>query len=142
MFDRDTSIGTRVFVIVVTMIIVAIFVGAIRDRLAVLSNPRWATLMAALVAHEFTESDRRPPAWTDGRCLADPWTVDSLRLSPDEVRAQTPEWLAERNVFISPRDLMTVWARSDPPGHITDMSTTTRWHGGDRNHPASCHWWR
>lgn len=73
-----------------------------------LPNPRWATLLSALVAHEFTESGRRPPTWTNGRCLAHPWIVDSLHFSPDEVRAQTPEWLAERNVFISPHDLMTV----------------------------------
>lgn len=67
----------------------------------------WDALLAAFVAHEFEEVGRPEPTWTRDRRPARDWVLDTSRLTPAEVRAQTPSWLAERRLFVSPRDLVT-----------------------------------
>lgn len=49
-----------------------------------------------------------PPKWTDGQRLAAAWVLDTPRLSEREIKRQTPDWLAARNIFIAEKDLVTV----------------------------------
>lgn len=69
-------------------------------------DDRWDALLAALVGHEFTAAGRTPPAWTDRPPLVE-WVMPNLLLDVREVRRATPEWLAERGIFIAGRDLVT-----------------------------------
>jgi len=69
---------------------------------------RWATLFAAFTSHEFDESGLPTPRWTNGLTLIDEWVLDTPRLSEDEIKAETPAWLAERNIFIAEKDLVTL----------------------------------
>jgi transcriptional regulator with XRE-family HTH domain len=71
-------------------------------------RPEWDTFIAALAEHEFVDADREPPAWTQLPKLGSEWLLDSPLLDEDGVRAQTPHWLAERNIYVSKRDLTTV----------------------------------
>lgn len=71
-------------------------------------HPEWDTFLATLAAHEFIEAGWEPPTWTQGPPLQTPWILDSPLLDESGVRAQTPEWLAERNIYVSARDLTTV----------------------------------
>jgi transcriptional regulator with XRE-family HTH domain len=68
---------------------------------------RWRTLVAAFVSHEFAEAGLPVPGWAAEAKLDGAWVLDSPRLSDDEIRRQTPEWLAERNIFIAEKDLVT-----------------------------------
>lgn len=69
---------------------------------------RWKTLVAAFVSHEFLEAGLPAPPWTETPTLAIEWILDTPRLSESEVKRQTPDWLAERNIFISEKDLVTL----------------------------------
>ena len=69
---------------------------------------RWRTLIAAFVSHEFDEAGLPAPRWTASAKLDHEWVLDTPRLSDDEVREQTPDWLAERNIFIAAKDLVTL----------------------------------
>lgn len=69
---------------------------------------RWRTLVAALVSHEFVEAALPAPPWTEAPKLATEWVLDSPRLSESEIKRQTPDWLAERNIFIAEKDLVTL----------------------------------
>jgi hypothetical protein len=68
---------------------------------------RWKTLVAAFVSHEFVEAGLPAPKWTDASKLAAEWVLDTPRLSESEIKRQTPDWLAERNIFIAEKDLVT-----------------------------------
>lgn len=68
---------------------------------------RWRTLLAAFVSHEFAEAGLPTPPWTDAPKLATAWVLDTPRLSAREIKRQTPHWLAERNIFIAAKDLIT-----------------------------------
>lgn len=71
-------------------------------------DDRWDTLFAAIVAHTFAEYDRPAPKWSEGRKLAEAWMpVESIRYRPAEAKEHTPDWLAERNIFVAARDLAT-----------------------------------
>ena len=67
---------------------------------------RWDSLVAALVAHEFAAANRTPPAWTEIRAHDD-WVLSNLLLDDADVREATPDWLAERGIYIAERDLTT-----------------------------------
>lgn len=67
---------------------------------------KWDGLLAALIAHEFATSGRTPPAWTDFRA-AQEWVMANLLLEETDIREATPEWLAERGIYIAQRDLIT-----------------------------------
>lgn len=69
---------------------------------------RWRTLVAAFVSHEFAEAGLPAPPWTEGLRLATEWVLDTPRLSAREIKRQTPHWLAERNIFIAAKDLVTL----------------------------------
>ena len=69
---------------------------------------RWRTLLAAIISRSFEEGGRMPPRWTTTEATAEDWyPVESLRYSKDEVREQTPQWLAKRRIFIADRDMAT-----------------------------------
>lgn len=68
---------------------------------------RWMALAAAFVSHEFVEAGLPAPRWTDSARLNTDWVLDTPRLSEAEIKAQTPEWLAERNIYIAEKDLVT-----------------------------------
>ena len=82
--------------------------GAWEAEPSTTGSPRWDTLLAALASHEFTDGGLAAPAWTRDRRLDDPWILDSPRLTDQQVRARTPEWLAAANIFITERDLTTL----------------------------------
>lgn len=69
---------------------------------------RWRTLLAAFVGHEFIEAGLPAPPWTESPKLATEWVLDTPRLSEGEIQRQTPDWLAERNIFIAVKDLVTL----------------------------------
>jgi transcriptional regulator with XRE-family HTH domain len=69
---------------------------------------RWTTLVAALVSQEFVEAGLPTPRWADARRLDVEWVLDTPRLSAREVKRQTPQWLAARNIFIAEKDLVTL----------------------------------
>lgn len=69
---------------------------------------RWTTLVAAFVSNEFVEAGLPAPEWTDTAKLAAAWVLDTPRLSESEIKRQTPDWLAERNIFIAEKDLVTL----------------------------------
>jgi hypothetical protein len=71
-------------------------------------DERWRVLLAALVSHEFVEAGRPVPTWTVAQGLEHEWVLDTPRLSTNEIRRQTPSWLAERNIFIAVKDLVTL----------------------------------
>lgn len=72
------------------------------------AGDRWTTLLAAFVGHEFAEAELPPPKWTAPLRLATEWVLDTPRMSEDEIKRQTPAWLAERNIFIAEKDLVTL----------------------------------
>ncbi|MGW7682471.1 helix-turn-helix domain-containing protein [Kribbella sp. NPDC054772] len=65
------------------------------------------TLLAVLTAHEFEAAGEDPPEWTKVEPLAEPWIPEHPFLNRDEIIAQTPEYLAQANIFIPARDLVT-----------------------------------
>ncbi len=67
----------------------------------------WDALLSAVTARTFDAADLEPPAWTIRQPLTDPWTPAHPFLSPDRVRAQTPDWLSRQNIFVPARDLVT-----------------------------------
>jgi len=69
---------------------------------------RWKTLLAAFVSHEFVDAGLPSPKWTATPRLASGWVLDTPRLNEDEIKRQTPHWLAERNIFIAEKDLVTL----------------------------------
>jgi transcriptional regulator with XRE-family HTH domain len=69
---------------------------------------RWRTLVAAFVSHEFVEAGLPAPPWTEAPKFATQWVLDTPRLSESEIKRQTPDWLAERNIFIAEKDLVTL----------------------------------
>ena len=68
---------------------------------------RWRALLAAFVNHEFVDAGLPAPRWTTTSPLAADWVLDTPRLSEKEIKRQTPPWLAERNIFIAEKDLVT-----------------------------------
>ncbi len=71
-------------------------------------DDRWRTLLAAFVAHEFDQAGLPIPGWANTARLDHEWVLDTPRLSDAQIKRQTPEWLAERNIFIAEKDLVTL----------------------------------
>lgn len=69
---------------------------------------RWRVLLAAFVSHEFHQTGVPAPRWTESLTLATEWVLDTPRLSTDQIKQQTPTWLAERNIFVAEKDLVTL----------------------------------
>jgi transcriptional regulator with XRE-family HTH domain len=68
---------------------------------------RWKALAAAFVSREFNEAGLTAPKWTATERLDSEWVLDTPRLTEAEIKQQTPAWLAERNIFIAAKDLVT-----------------------------------
>jgi transcriptional regulator with XRE-family HTH domain len=72
---------------------------------------RWDALLAALTAHAFADAGERPPLWavhpSKSLSAEEEWTLPSLLLSEEAVRAHTPGWLAAYGVHATERDLVT-----------------------------------
>lgn len=64
-------------------------------------------LLAALARHEYEAANRAAPEWTHIHALAQPWCPEHPFLAPKQVRAQTPQWLRQLNIFVPERDLVT-----------------------------------
>ena len=65
------------------------------------------TLLAVLTAQEFKAAGEGPPAWTEVEALPDPWIPEHPFLERDEIIEQTPAYLAQVNIFVPARDLIT-----------------------------------
>lgn len=81
-------------------------VAAWETRPSSTGEERWDGLLAALIAREFAASGRTPPAWTEFRA-AQEWVMPNLLLEETDIRKATPEWLAERGIYVAQRDLIT-----------------------------------
>lgn len=68
---------------------------------------RWHTLLAAFIAHEFESAGLAAPSWTRTPALDEAWVLDTPRLTEQQIRDQTPAWLAERGIYIATKDLIT-----------------------------------
>lgn len=68
---------------------------------------RWKALAAAFVSHEFDTAGLPAPTWTRDARLEKAWVLDTPRLSEKQIKDQTPDWLADRNIFIAAKDLAT-----------------------------------
>lgn len=68
----------------------------------------WHVLLAALAGHEFEDAGVQAPGWTVAALLDSVWVLDTPRLIEAEVRAETPKWLAQRNIFVAVKDLGTL----------------------------------
>jgi transcriptional regulator with XRE-family HTH domain len=71
-------------------------------------DERWKALLAAFVSHEFDDAGLPIPRWAAAMRLDQAWILDTPRLSDDEIKRQTPDWLADRNIFIAEKDLVTL----------------------------------
>lgn len=80
--------------------------AAWETRPASTGDEKWDALLAAFVAHEFAASGRTPPAWAEFRAGRE-WVMPNLLLEETDIREATPEWLAERGIYIAQRDLIT-----------------------------------
>jgi hypothetical protein len=72
-----------------------------------ISDARYEALLAALIEHEFAERNCPTPEWRKNAHLE----TREFSSIPDGVPtglAHTPNWLAERGIFISDRVLMTL----------------------------------
>jgi transcriptional regulator with XRE-family HTH domain len=70
-------------------------------------QPGFDALLAALTAQEFRAAGEEPPEWTKIQALPEPWIPEHPFLDPDEIVARTPEYLAQLNIFVPARDLVT-----------------------------------
>jgi len=61
----------------------------------------------AVVTLQLQAAGLEAPAWARRQPLADPWMPAHPFLSPDRVRAQTPDWLSRQNIYVPARDLVT-----------------------------------
>ncbi|MBT0768732.1 hypothetical protein KIH74_07330 [Kineosporia sp. J2-2] len=65
----------------------------------------WHVLLGVLIGHEYEEAGREAPAWTKKLRMKNEWVMSTSLMSDQQVRSTAPEWLSERGIFISPRDL-------------------------------------
>ncbi len=70
-------------------------------------SAEWDALLSAVAAHELEAAGLEAPAWALRQPLTDPWMPEHPFLSPDRVRAQTPDWLSRQNIYVPARDLVT-----------------------------------
>lgn len=74
---------------------------------ASVGSVEWDALLAAVVVHELEAAGFEAPAWSLRSPLETPWMPEHPFLSPDRVRAQTPDWLSRHNIYVPARDLVT-----------------------------------
>lgn len=71
------------------------------DAKATTGDKNWDTLFAAIIEHEFSAAGRPAPTWSHPEALPEEWCPAQGRLSEDEVRALTPEWLRSRKILLA-----------------------------------------
>ncbi len=81
--------------------------GAWEAEPATTGSMGWDALLAALAAHEFERAGLAAPAWALGDPLTESWMPEHPFLGPERIRAQTPDWLRRRNIYVPERDLVT-----------------------------------
>jgi hypothetical protein len=75
---------------------------------ATTGSARFDTLLSALTAREYANAGEEPPAWcANTKPLDEPWIPQHPFMAEDEVIAATPSYLADLNVFVPERDLVT-----------------------------------
>lgn len=74
---------------------------------ASVGSAEWDGLLSAVVAHELETAGLKAPPWSLRSPLTTPWMPEHPFLTPDRVRAQTPDWLSQRNIYVPARDLVT-----------------------------------
>lgn len=72
-----------------------------------LGQPAFDALLRALIAHEFTLAGRDEPRWTRPGAELGSFVFPSPYYDEHEIRRRTPNWLAERGVYLVERDLET-----------------------------------
>ena len=65
------------------------------------------TLLAILTAQEFRAAGEDPPEWSKAEALPQPWIPEHPFLEREEIIDQTPNYLAQSNIFVPARDLVT-----------------------------------
>lgn len=76
-------------------------------RPSLTGSTEWDALLAAVVENEHRRFGFEVPDWAMVEPLEVEWLPDHPFLSPDRVRAQTPEWLRSHNIYVPARDLVT-----------------------------------
>lgn len=71
-------------------------------------HPGLDTLLQALTRRAFQTTRTQPPGWADPRPLTSEWVLAALPAFAQRVKKATPPWLAELNVYVSERDLITL----------------------------------
>ncbi len=74
---------------------------------ATTGSMEWDALLAALTAHEFERAGLEAPPWALSDPLSESWMPQHPFLGPEQVLAQTPDWLRRRNIYVPERDLVT-----------------------------------
>lgn len=82
-------------------------VAAWQARPGTTGSQAWDRLFAAVVAHEFETRGQPAPTWTLTESTSEPWILPNPFFTAEQIREQTPSWLARRGVFITERDLTT-----------------------------------
>lgn len=70
-------------------------------------SAQWDTLLGALVASEFERVGLMAPAWSGVTRLEEAWMPEHPFLDPEQIKARTPDWLRELNIYVPARDLVT-----------------------------------
>ncbi|GAB3240663.1 hypothetical protein [Kineosporia babensis] len=65
----------------------------------------WHVLLGTLIGNEFEDARKMTPTWTRSLYMEDPWTVPRPGMTDHQIRTTTPDWLSERGVYVSDRDL-------------------------------------
>lgn len=76
-------------------------------RAAAIDDKRFDVLLQALIAHEHSKAGIPAPEWTREGKLDAEWIPDDPFRGDDTIRAQTPDWLAERGILIAESGLAT-----------------------------------
>ena len=71
------------------------------DAKATVGEKHWDTLFAAIVEHEFTAAGRPAPSWSHAEPLDEEWIPAKGRLDDSQVRKETPNWLAAKNILLA-----------------------------------------
>lgn len=71
------------------------------DAKASTGDKHWDTLFAAIIEHEFAAAGRSAPSWSHPEPLSEEWCPAPGRLSKDQVRASTPEWLRSNRILLA-----------------------------------------
>lgn len=66
---------------------------------------RWHVLLGVLIGHEFESCAIDAPAWTRNLNVTKEWIIPATGMSDNQVRANSPDWMSERGIFISKRVL-------------------------------------